>query len=44
MISRLVKRIKIFEDCRVEVLLNYSEDKSRLEKVLAELEAENGDR
>lgn len=44
MISRLVGRIKIYEDCRVEVLLNYSEDKSRLEKVLAELEAENGDR
>ena len=44
MISRLVGRIKIYEDCRVEVILNYSEDKSRLEKVLAELEAENGDR
>ena len=44
MIGRLVDSIKIYEDCRVEVCLNYSDDRGRLEAVLAEMEAEDGNR
>ena len=39
-----VKMVKIYEDTRVEVVLNYSEDREKLEAVLKELEAEYGDR
>lgn len=35
--------VKIYEDTRVEVVLNYSEDREKLEAVLKELEAEYGD-
>lgn len=41
---RLGKMVKIYEDTRVEVVLNYSEDREKLETVLKELEAEYGDR
>ena len=44
MIRGLVKMVKIYEDTRVEVVLNYSEDREKLEAVLKELEAEYGDR
>ena len=44
MIRGLVKMVKIYEDTRVEVVLNYSEDREKLETVLKELEAEYGDR
>ena len=44
MIRCLVKMVKIYEDTRVEVVLNYSEDREKLETVLKELEAEYGDR
>ena len=43
MIRGLVKMVKIYEDTRVEVVLNYSEDREKLEAVLKELEAEYGD-
>lgn len=44
MISRLVDVVKIYEDSRVEVVLNYSDDRQKLAELLKELEAENGDR
>lgn len=44
MIRTLVDVVKIYEDCRVEVVMNYADDRNRLEKVLTELEAEYGDR
>ena len=44
MIRGLVKMVKSYEDTRVEVVLNYSEDREKLETVLKELEAEYGDR
>lgn len=44
MISRLVDVVRIYEDSRVEVVLNYSDDRQKLAELLKELEAENGDR
>ena len=44
MISRLVDVVKIYDDSRVEVVLNYSDDRQKLAELLKELEAENGDR
>ena len=44
MISRLVDVVKIYEDSRVEVVLNYADDRQKLAELLKELEAENGDR
>ena len=40
----LVKVVKIYEDCRVEVVLNYTDDREKLAGLLKELEAEYGDR
>ena len=42
MIGRLVEVVKIYEDCRVEVLLNYSDDRDRLATLLMEMEADHG--
>ena len=44
MIGRLVDVVKIYEDCRVEVVLNYSADRDRLAELLREMEADHGDR
>lgn len=44
MIGRLVEVVKIYEDCRVEVVLNYTDDREKLAGLLKELEAEYGDR
>ena len=44
MISRLVEVVKIYEDSRVEVVLNYTDDREKLAELLKELEAEYGDR
>ena len=43
MISRLVEVVKIYEDSRVEVVLNYTDDREKLAELLTELEAEYGD-
>lgn len=42
MIGRLVEVVKIYEDCRVEVVLNYSDDRDRLATLLKEMEADHG--
>lgn len=34
--------MKIYEDCRVEVVLNYSDDRDRLATLLKEMEADHG--
>ena len=44
MISRLVEVVKIYEDSRVEVVLNYTDDWEKLAELLKELEAEYGNR
>ena len=44
MISRLVEVVKIYEDSRVEVVLNYTDDREKLAELLKELEAEYGNR
>lgn len=44
MISRLVDVVRIYEDCRVEVVLNYADDRQKLAEVLVELEADHGNR
>lgn len=44
MIGRLVEVVKIYEDCRVEVVLNYTDDREKLAGLLKELEAEYGNR
>lgn len=44
MIGRLVDTVKIYEDCRVEVVLKYSDDREGLAMLLEEMEAEYGDR
>ena len=43
MISRLVEVVKVYEDSRVEVVLNYADDREKLAELLKELEAEYGD-
>ena len=42
MIGRLVEVVKIYEDCRVEVVLNYSDDRDKLAALLKEMEADHG--
>ena len=42
MIGRLVEVVKIYEDCRMEVVLNYSDDRDRLATLLKEMEADHG--
>ena len=44
MIRELVDVVKIYEDCRVEVCLNYSSDRQQLETVIREMEDAHGDR
>lgn len=43
-IGELVDEVRIFEDRRVEIVFEYTEDRKKLETVLAEMEEENGDR
>lgn len=42
MIGRLVDVVRVYEDRRVEVVLNYSDERRKLEAVLKELEADHG--
>lgn len=42
LISRLVDVVKVYEDCRVEVVLNYMDERQKLTEALEELEAEHG--
>lgn len=43
-IGELVDEVRIFEDRRVEIVFKYTEDRKKLETVLAEMEEEHGDR
>lgn len=42
LISRLVDVVKVYEDCRVEVVLNYMDERQKLTEVLKGLEADHG--
>ena len=43
-IGELTDEVRIFEDRRVEIVFKYTEDRKKLETVLAEMEEEHGDR
>ena len=43
-IGELVDEVRIFEDRRVEIVFKSTEDRKKLETVLAEMEEEHGDR